>query len=85
MNKFGRVLLIIFISFFIFSIDVNAEIKTFTRTEQNLLVPDHVKVDEKNTSAILETPAIDQSQKIYDFAELLDDSEEKEIYNKIKK
>jgi len=87
MNRFGKFIFIFIVSFLIFSIDinVNAEVKTYTRTEQNLLVPDHIKVDENNTKAILETPAVDQSQKIYDFLDILDDNEEKKIYNQIKK
>lgn len=84
MNKFSKCIFILFMSFFVVSIDVNAEVKTYTRTEQNLLVPEHVKVDKNNTKAILNTPAVDQSQKIYDFIDLLNAEEEKKIYNKIK-
>lgn len=72
-------------SFVIFfsSFSVFASTDTKERTEDNYLVPSYIEITELNKSAILTTPAVDASEKIYDYAELLTDTEEKEVYQRI--
>ena len=46
----------------------------------------HVKenmITGSNNNAILSTPCVDEKEKVYDFADLLSDSEEEELYNTI--
>ena len=75
------IILILFIS--LFGINVNASTKTYDRTEDNLLVPDYVHVNEKNKSNILLTPAVDAKEKIYDFADIFTDNEERMLYTQV--
>lgn len=72
-------------SFVIFfsSFSVFASTDTKERTEDNYLVPSYIEITELNKSAILATPAVDANEKIYDYAELLTDTEEKEVYQRI--
>ena len=59
------------------------EIKTCTRTDNNL----HVKesyVNKKNLDDIMLTPCVLDSDKVYDFADLLTDEEEDNLYNEVK-
>ncbi len=64
--------------------NVSASTKTYDRTNDNLRVPDYVTVTEANKSNILLTPAVDSTEKIYDFADLFTDKEEKILYDKVK-
>lgn len=69
----------------VFSLFINIEIvsastNTYTRSEENLLVPPKVSVTEKNKQVILETPAVDANEKIYDFANLFTNDEEEKLY-----
>lgn len=57
------------------------EIETCTRTSTDLKVPSDVEIDDIN--AILNTPCVDDMDKIYDFANLLTDSEEELLYDKV--
>lgn len=81
-----KLMVIVFTCFFFFSfvIPVNASVKTYTRTPDNLLVSPGV-VNNFNVDIILNTPAVDAGEKVYDFADLLSDSEEKKIYKRISK
>ena len=67
----------------IFPINCFASDKTLTRTKDNLLVPDRVEVTPKNTESILKTPAVNSEEKLYDFADIYTDKEEKELYEAI--
>ena len=58
------------------SINVFASTNTYTRTNDNLLVPEDVTVTSNNINDILKTPAVFSSEKIYDFADLYTDNEE---------
>ena len=80
-----RIGIIISLIIFFGSINVFASTKVYTRTDQNYLVPDDVIITESNKSNIMSTPAIDASEKIYDFGNLLTDSEEDKLYTQIKK
>ena len=71
---------------FLSSLDVAlASTKTYERTKDNLRVPSSVTVNSENIDYILNTKAVDASEKIYDYAALLSDKEEEEIFEKIRK
>ena len=78
-----KFLIIILVTFFGITLTCDASTKTYKRTNDNLLVPDDVKADSSNLRSILNTPAVDASEKIYDFAFLIDDTREAELTNKI--
>ena len=82
MKKF-KFLIIILIAFFITNINCYAKVKTYTRTENDYLVPSDVKVMDANKKDVLNTPAVNSLDKVYDFADLLTDKQELELYNKI--
>lgn len=69
--------------FSIFNINCLASTNTFTRTNDNLLVPKDVVVDQNNISSIMKTPAVSSDEKLYDYAEILNDQEEKKLVKKI--
>ncbi len=61
-----------------------ASTNTFNRNElENYGVKKNWTIDEKNLDNVMRTPAVDASEKIYDFSELLTDEEEKELKNQI--
>ena len=78
-----RYLLIGLIVFCLF-VNVNASTKTFERTEANLLLPDWVEKDKVDVNNVLNTKAVDASEKIYDFVDYISDSEESKLYSYIK-
>ena len=84
MKKFQYLLLIV-ILFGCCITPVFASTNTFTRTEDNLLISPDITVTSQNLDNILNTPAVDASEKVYDFAELLTPSEEEQIYNQVQK
>ena len=84
MKKF-KYLLLLFIAIFSFNINCFAKVKTYTRSENDYLVPSDVKVVDSNKKDILNTPSVSGKEKIYDFAELLSEEEKKNLYNKILK
>lgn len=71
------------ILFFMFTLNCFASDKTYTRTNDNLLVPKDVVVDDSNREDILKTPAVSSREKIYDFAKVLTDEEEDKIYKRV--
>ena len=65
------------------SLPVSAkEIKTCIRTETDLHVREKFNLG-SNLSDILSTPCVDDMDKVYDFADLLTDEEETNLYNLI--
>jgi len=62
---------------------INASVTTYDRTENDLRVHTSIEVNGSNKNIILNTPSVDESVKVYDFAELLSDSEEQKLYDKI--
>lgn len=66
-----------------FLINVNASTNTFERTEDDLRVDDRISVNDNNIDNILKTPSVNKDEKVYDFANLFTDDEEKEIYTEI--
>lgn len=73
--KYSFVILLLFLT-----TNVYASTNTKERTEDNLLIPSKVTQNESNKKNILDTPAVDASEKVYDFADLYTDSEEEELY-----
>ncbi len=79
---------IVFIFVFIFSfcvLDVYASDKYQVRTDDDYGVPSYIEVNENNREAVLSTPLVDSSEKIYDFAEKFSSSEEKSLYKLVSK
>lgn len=62
---------------------VFASTNTFERSEDDYLVPDGIEVNSSNKSNVLNTPAVDASEKIYDFADLFTDYEEEQLYSEV--
>ena len=84
MKKIVYYLCFILLLFLISIIPTSAkQIKTCVRTENNLRVRNEV-INKKNLNDILKTPCVDETDKIYDFADLLTDSEENLLYNDVK-
>lgn len=83
MKKIRVIFGILIICMYTCGINTFASTKIYTRTEQNYLVPSDVRISESNKWNILNTPAIDSSEKIYDFGQLLSESEEQKLFNKV--
>ncbi len=81
--KFIKLMGCILISVLFFNLNCFASVNSYTRTDTNLMVPKDVVVDSNNIGSILKTPAVSSSEKIYDYADLLTDDEEKNIYEKL--
>ena len=74
MKKFILSLLLFFVS-----INICNATQTFDRNElENYGVNKDIKVNDSNLDNILNTKAVDASLKVYDFADILSDSEEEE-------
>ncbi len=81
-----RFIFIIFIFVFTFNIvDVYASSKYQIRTEDDYGVPSYVYVTDSNKEAVLSTPLVDSSEKIYDFASKFSSFEEKNLYKMVSK
>ena len=74
---------LIAILLFSFGLVVNAEVVTYERTKENYRVPSDIEVNSTNEWNVLNTPSVDQDVKVYDFANLLSDSQEKSLFNSI--
>lgn len=83
--KYIRYIVLSFVMFFIFTINTSASTNTYTRTSDNLLIPSDVVVDSNNINNIMKTPSVSSSEKLYDFADLLTDSEEEKLIKRINK
>ena len=78
--------LILLIITFLLTTPVFASTKTFDReTLDNLGVNKNWDITDSNKDDILRTPAVDASEKIYDFADILTEEEEQEIKSRIDK
>ena len=78
-----RYLLFLFVCFFCFLGNCYAKPITYERTEENLRIPDIVRVDNEVKEKILNTPSVDESQKIYDYADVLKEDKENKIHKKL--
>lgn len=65
--------------------NVYADVETYERTNDNLRVHESIEINGYNTSDILNTPSVSEKEKVYDFANLLTDIEEANLYDKIVK
>lgn len=74
--------ILIVISFFL-SINIcNAEVKTYDRNNlENYGVNKDIKITNKNKDHIMNAYAVNSEQKIYDFADILSDEYEEELYD----
>lgn len=77
-NKFFLILILLCLP-----IGVFASVDTCTRTDDNLYVPDKIKYKSSMKDNILSTPCVNASEKVYDFANLFEESDEDLIYNQI--
>ena len=83
MKKWIYYLCFIILLFLISIIPTSAkEFKTCTRDSTNLHVRDSL-VNNHNTPDIMSTPCVDSNDKVYDYADLLTDLEEENLYNEI--
>lgn len=82
--KYIKLFIFTVFSFLLFNINCLASTKLYTRTNENLLVPKDVVVTHENLQDILNTPAVDASEKIYDYAEVLSGAEEEKALKLIK-
>lgn len=64
--------------------NVNASVEVFSRNENNNYgVNKHWTINDDNLDNVLETPFVDESQKIYDFSSILTDEEKSFLLGKI--
>lgn len=81
--KIKRLLIIILCLFINISV-ANASVKTYDRKESNNWgVNKHWDINSNNKNNVLNTPLVDASLKVYDFADILESEEEEKIYNLI--
>lgn len=74
-------LLIFVLTFLVFISVCNAMPETFNRNEiDNYGVNKKWEITNKNKSNVLRTPLVDAKDKVYDFADILDDKDEKKMY-----
>lgn len=77
-------LFVLFISFFLLVLPVYASTNTYSRTSTDLKVPKKIKYKSSMEHNVLLTPSVNANEKIYDFAELLTEEQEKQLYDKVK-
>lgn len=75
---------VLLISLFLLVLPVYASTNTYSRTTTDLKVPKKIKYKSSMEHNVLLTPSVNANEKIYDFAELLTEEEEKQLYDKIK-
>lgn len=81
-----KISIIMIIGYIMFSnIYTIASTRTEERTNNDLKVEADVNVTSSNKYKILQTPKVDETEKIYDFADLLTPSEEENLYIEIEK
>lgn len=79
-------LILIALCLFINTTTIFASTQKFERTEENNYgVNKHWKITNNNIKNVKATPLVNSNEKIYDYADILTDEEEKEIYKKIEK
>lgn len=83
MKKIGKIGILIFLFLLSNIMIVEASTNTKERSSSDYLVPSKIEVTDENRNNILQTPAVDETEKVYDFAELLTEEEEQKIYGQI--
>ena len=79
-----KILLLLFlIIIFIFNTNVFASTKVYPRSEEDLKIHSSIKVTNSVKKAVLATPKVNATEKVYDFANLFTTSEETSLYNLI--
>lgn len=63
-------------------INVYANVETFERTDDDLRIHESIEVNNYNKQEILKTPSVDETKKVYDFADLIDEQNEIYLFNK---
>lgn len=76
--KYFKLFIIIILG--MFPVLVCGKPDTYDRTKEEIGVPDDVVVDSKNLDDILKTPLINPDDRVYDFAELYSEEEERKLY-----
>lgn len=79
--KNKKILLILFLIIMLFKKNVFSSTNTYPRSEDNLQIHSSIKVTNSVKKAVLSTPKVDASEKIYDFANLFTTAEETNLYN----
>ena len=75
---------ILILGFFLLPCITFASTKTYERDSTTLSVSSDITITDLNRGIILNTPLVDEHEKIYDFADLFTDSEEESLYSKVK-
>ena len=81
-NKINKIMAIFF-SFVLLGCSVFASTNTYERNEANKYGVNSYSVTSSNKDNVMNTPYVDASEKVYDFADLLDESEETELFELI--
>ena len=76
-------LLLLFLFAFMLNVNVFASSNTFIRTNDNLRVPNKTQVTQDKINSIMSTPSVSAKEKVYDFADLLTDAQEEELYQSL--
>lgn len=82
-NKKTNILFILIILLWL-PINCFASTTTYPRTDSNLQIRSSISVTNKVKRAVLATPKVDASEKVYDFANLFTDTQESSLYQLIK-
>lgn len=77
------IFLVLFLTLFIGTITVKANVNTTKRTQDDLGVNKNFSINSNNINNVLNTPRVDASEKIYDFADILDEDTKEDLYKKI--
>jgi len=80
MKKIGMFILLFF---FLFPVVVEATPNIYGRDKDNLQIWDSIEVTEDNIEDILTTFKVDETKKVYDFAELFTEEEEQKMLEEI--
>lgn len=79
-----KIKILLFITLLCISTDISASTKKFERNENNNYgVNKHWNITSSNKSNIMNTPYVDASEKVYDYADILTAEEETRVYNYI--
>lgn len=82
-KKILSTLVMTFLCIVIFQNISYASTNTTSRTEDNLQIWDSITINSTVKKAALATPKVDESEKIYDFANLFTASQEDELFKKV--
>ena len=82
--KYTKLIFVFVFAFLSFQLNCFASVKTYNRTNENLLIPGDVAVTQDNIEDILKTPAVSSSEKIYDYADLYTNEEEEKLFARLK-